>query len=164
MMIMIVSALVILVVALGIQRLATAPAMPSADSYIPQSSFKPTPLTKDQPPEEKMMIVGDGRVQVTSPTSGAFVSSPIVVTGNARGSWYFEGSFPVELQDPNGSIIARTTATAESDWMTSDFVPFHATLSFPTSTTGEVVLILRRDNPSGLAENDAEVRRPLNVK
>src|SRR5476651_630333 len=38
--------------------------------------------------------------------------SPLTVTGEARGSWYFEGSFPVLLLDANGKELSHTTAKA----------------------------------------------------
>src|SRR5690606_7013544 len=34
-------------------------------------------------------------IRVSTPAAGGTVTSPIRVTGEARGTWYFEGSFPV---------------------------------------------------------------------
>jgi hypothetical protein len=77
------------------------------------------------------------------------VSSPLTVRGSARGSFYSEAVFPVTLLDGNGRRLAQTHATAQGDWMTPDWVPFTATLTFaaPTTTTG--TLVLENDNPSG---------------
>ena len=108
------------------------------------------------------------RIVVENPLPNALVSSPLVVTGKARGNWFFEGSFPVVLTNWDGLIIAEGFATAEGEWMTESFVPFTATLSFenPFHTTDQPfmsrsTLILKRDNPSGLPENDAALELPL---
>jgi hypothetical protein len=74
-------------------------------------------------------VVTSERVRVTSPLPNTFVTSPLTVTGEAAG-WYFEGSFPVTLVNWDGLIIAEGVATAQGDWMTSEFVPFVATLTF----------------------------------
>ncbi|MEK7614829.1 MAG: Gmad2 immunoglobulin-like domain-containing protein, partial [Patescibacteria group bacterium] len=76
--------------------------------------------------------------------------------------WYFEASFPVELQDKNGNVIAQGPAQAQGDWMTDAYVPFEATLTFTKPADGETgTLILRKDNPSGLPEHDDFVKIPV---
>ncbi len=89
------------------------------------------------------------------------ISSPLVITGEARGYWYFESSFPVELLDGNGVQIAIVPMQATSDWMTTDFVPFKGTLSFVQPNTATGTLILRNDNPSGMPERSYEIRIPI---
>jgi len=101
-------------------------------------------------------------IQISAPHANTVVTSPLIVTGQARGTWYFEASFPVRLLDGNGNEIAVTPAQAQSDWMTEDFVPFVATLTFNTPATPTGTLVLEKDNPSGLSENAAEVRIPVN--
>ncbi|MEN9338134.1 MAG: hypothetical protein RIQ41_448 [Candidatus Parcubacteria bacterium] len=89
------------------------------------------------------------------------VTSPLVITGEARGYWYFEASFPAELLDGNGVRIALAPLQATADWMTTEFVPFKGTLSFVQPDTATGTLILRNDNPSGLPERSYEVRIPV---
>jgi hypothetical protein len=48
----------------------------------------------------------------------------LVVLGRARGSWFFEGSFPVFLFDDLGQVIATAQALAESEWTTDEYVSF----------------------------------------
>ena len=96
-------------------------------------------------------------IKINFPKANATVTSPLVVKGQARGGWFFEGSFPVTLTDWDGKIIANSNAEANGDWMTADFVPFTATLTFKLATTSyssKGTLILKNDNPSGLPEND----------
>lgn len=97
-----------------------------------------------------------GEVVVESPRIGDLLSSPLTVTGKAR-RWYFEGSFPVELKDANGKVLAVVPATAQGDWMTEDFVPFSATLVFEAPATPTGTLVLKKDNPSGLSQFDDQM-------
>lgn len=100
-------------------------------------------------------------IQVTSPTMNEQVDSPLIITGKARGTWYFEASFPIKIYDANNNLLGTTTAAAQSDWMTEDFVNFTASLNFtlPTTTTGTIVL--HNDNPSGLPQNDKSLTIPV---
>lgn len=112
-------------------------------------------------------IATNERVRLTSPLPGAVVTSPLTITGEAAG-WYFEGSFPVSLVNWDGLIIAEGVATAQGDWMTSEFVPFVATVTFTSPyASGDPdfmkrgTLILQKDNPSGLPENDEAKEIPV---
>ncbi|MEY4723736.1 MAG: hypothetical protein RLZZ324_1249 [Candidatus Parcubacteria bacterium] len=94
------------------------------------------------------------QIRVTAPAAGAVVTSPLTVSGEAKGTWYFEASFPVKLLDADGSAVAVGHATAKSDWMTESFVPFDATLTWtavPKGPTG--TLVLEKDNPSDRPES-----------
>ncbi len=100
-------------------------------------------------------------IVATSPTPGQKISSPVKVTGKARGSWYFEASFPVEVVDANGNSLGRTPAQALGEWMTTEFVDFAASVPFTTPTTATGTVILHKDNPSGLPENEKELDIPV---
>ncbi len=97
---------------------------------------------------------------IDAPRPGEKLSSPLKISGKAR-TWYFEGSFPLELRDGNGKVIAMGQATAAGDWMTDAFVPFTATLEFAKPSTAAGVLVFKKDNPSGLPEHDAAFRAPI---
>ena len=99
-------------------------------------------------------------VKVFEPLPGAKIKSPLVVRGEARGTWYFEASFPVRLKDAGGREIAVMPAQANGEWMTTDFVPFEVVLNFEMleAAAGTVgTLILEKDNPSGLPEHNDSV-------
>ncbi len=100
-------------------------------------------------------------VVVTQPLSNAKVISPIYLKGEAKGNWFFEASFPVSVVDANGTVLGGSIATAKGDWMTTSFVPFEATITFKTPTTAAGWIVLTKDNPSGLPENDDEERMPI---
>jgi len=98
-----------------------------------------------------------------SPLPGTHISSPFTIKGRARGTWFFEGDFPVILLDAQGKKIAESYATAKSQWMTEDFVEFEGTLEFNGSVSGQKgSLILRKDNPTGLAKFDDFLEIPVN--
>jgi immunoglobulin-like protein involved in spore germination len=100
-------------------------------------------------------------IELQMPLPDAVLRSPVTLEGRARGTWYFEASFPVYLLNANGDTIARVPAQAQGEWMTREFVPFKVTLTFtaPAARTG--TLILAKDNPSGLPEHAAELRVPV---
>ena len=100
-------------------------------------------------------------IKLESPLSGDTVTSPLKITGQARGTWYFEASFPVKLVDDNGIVLAEAPAQAQGEWMTEEFVPFAVTLNFKTPTTQAGTLMLRNDNPSGDPARDKELRIPV---
>lgn len=94
-------------------------------------------------------------------TANGLVSSPLLVTGEAR-LWYFEGVFPIRLLNESGRIIVSGQAQADDNWMTEEWVPFTAELIFPTQPSGSRgTLLLMDDNPSGLSENADEVEIPV---
>lgn len=101
------------------------------------------------------------RIRVTNVSAGQKVVSPLTVTGEARGNWYFEASFPVELLDGNGRRLIILPAQAIGEWMTTEFVPFSIILTFTKPSTATGTLILRNDNPSGLPENDRWISIPV---
>ncbi len=100
-------------------------------------------------------------IQVESPQPNAQVTSPIAIAGQARGTWFFEAVFPITLENADGTVIAETQAQAIGDWMTTDFVPFTASLDFAVPAKTNATLVLAKDNPSGLPENAAAIRIPV---
>ncbi len=101
-------------------------------------------------------------IRTNLPRPNTSVASPLLITGQARGNWFFEASFPIELHDENGNLLAEHYAEAQGEWMTTGFVLFTSTLTFtspPPGTKGS--LILRKDNPSGLPEHDDALVIPV---
>ena len=103
-------------------------------------------------------------IRVDSVRANDIITSPLIITGAARGTWYFEASFPIKLLDGNGKVIAQIPAQAQSDWMTTNFVPFEAELLFNKPVTPTGTLVLEKDNPSGLPQNADELRIPIRFK
>lgn len=107
---------------------------------------------------------GNDKIQVGEPLPDAIVQSPLKISGRARGNWYFEASFPVKLFDGQGRELAAAPARAQGDWMTSDFVPFEATLNFSSPQTETGTLVLEKDNPSGLPQNADSISVPVRFR
>jgi hypothetical protein len=97
------------------------------------------------------------QIKVSTPTEGQIIKNPLIITGEARGTWFFEATFPVRLIDSNGNEIALHYAQAEGEWMTEDFVPFKSQIEFDRPDTSEGVLILEKNNPSDMREYDAQI-------
>lgn len=103
-------------------------------------------------------------IQVSNPLPLSVIESPLSFTGQARGLWFFEASFPVQITDWNGLIIGQGVATADGEWMTEEFVPFSGTITFtlPEGTPyRRGSLIFSKDNPSGLPEHDDALEIPV---
>lgn len=103
-------------------------------------------------------------VVVTSPLPKQVVESPLEIVGQAKGTWFFEASFPVLMMDANGKVIGTGYAQARDEWMTTDFVPFRSVLMFTPPETETGTLVLQKDNPSGLPEFDDSVSFPIRFK
>jgi len=155
------------------QIFCTADAMQCPDgSYVgrtgPNCEFAcpepvPTPLEFVTHVNEKAPFI-----QVTRPAPFGLIQSPLTLQGQAVGPWYFEASAPVSLVNWDGLIIAEGFITAEGEWMTEDFVPFSGTLTFENPyKDGDPefmkrgTLIFKKDNPSGLPENDDALEIPI---
>lgn len=103
-----------------------------------------------------------GIIVLDWPVPGARVSSSLEIRGRARGTWFFEGDFPVNLLDERENLIATGYCTAKGEWMTTDFVPFQGTLSFRKPVaSGRGTLVLRKNNPTGLPKHDDALSVPI---
>jgi hypothetical protein len=122
----------------------------------PNCDFAPCPIITTTPTNASLQNI--------SIKSGDTIKSPLQITGEAKGTWYFEASFPIKIYDANGVLLGSTPAQAQSDWMTENFVPFKVTLSFATSTTQTGTLVLEKDNPSGLLQNADRIEIPVRFK
>lgn len=102
---------------------------------------------------------------VDEPAIDATISSPFYFSGKARGTWFFEASFPVILTDWDGKIIGQAIATAKDDWMTENFVAFDGQIEFNyQGENNRGYLIFKKDNPSGLPEYDDALEIPIYLK
>jgi uncharacterized alpha/beta hydrolase family protein len=93
------------------------------------------------------------------------VSNPILINGRARGDWFLNGSFPVELVDSDGNTIASSTANALSESTTSNYIDFTANLFYTkSSSTINALIILSNNNTSGNQELDQSIFIPVTLK
>ena len=130
----------------------------------PNCAFAPCPTS---PTVDDIQVHIDSKanlIVMNTPTRDSVISSPVTITGKARGYWFFEASFPISVVNWDGLIIGQGIATAHDEWMTEDFVPFTATVAFTVATNTPYrrgALILQKDNPSGLPEHDDALEIPV---
>src|SRR3989344_2541614 len=60
-------------------------------------------------------------VVLETPKLNQEIASPLFIKGKARGTWYFEASFPAKIFDDNGFLLGVVPVQALSDWMTENF-------------------------------------------
>lgn len=151
----------------------------------------PTPYTPSPVATSSIDSVEEmeGRETVTD----AFIVSPraqqeiipgFVARGRANGTWLFEASTGVELQDRSGRVLYRGIATVDEgyDWMTTSTLPWSAELSYTqesllavigtstasaTTTRDEGIpgmFIFRKSNPSGDPIRDAALEIPVRIQ
>lgn len=119
--------------------------------------------TKQNVSSEFISVKGD-MVKVNI-VENSTVNSPLNLLGEIRGSWSFEGSFPIKLVDSNENMIARGIGTLQGDWMTEKFVPFVAQITFSADKSiKNGYIVISKDNPSDLDENNDFVKIPVKFK
>jgi len=104
--------------------------------------------------EEKDIIV-------FSPQSNQKIKSPLKIEGKARGTWFFEATFPVKLLDEEGKEVVISYVQTTDDWMTEDFVIFEGDLVFGIPKTKSGILRFLSANPSGLPEHQKVFEVPV---
>ncbi len=132
--------------------------IPVAIEAIPETNAASTPTTTDAQSNPLFTL--------RSPERGTTIESPLTLSGQARGMWFFEGSFPIQLRDANGAVLATAVAQADGEWMTEEFVEWNTVLTWSTASTTATsgTLIFKKDNPSGMPEHDASVEVPVLFK
>lgn len=107
-------------------------------------------------------------IKIASPLPNTIIANQFALTGEARGQWFFEGSFPIFLTNWDGLIIYEGFASARGEWMTTEFVPFSTNVTFTSPyQSGDPdfmkngTLILKKDNPSDLPELDDALEIPV---
>lgn len=110
------------------------------------------------------IIATSSPVIILYPQDNQEVTNPIRIRGMARGPWFFEASFPIQLVDSAGNIISTGIAKAESDWMTENYVNFSAEIEYPATNTGSALLVLSKDNPSDNPDLDQHFFVPVKLK
>ncbi len=108
--------------------------------------------------------IADPQLVLTHPLPYKTVPESFPVQGALRGTWYFEGSFPITIEQMDGTIVVEGYATALSDWMTENLVPFQTTVVVPSEAPRTLVLVIKNDNPSGDPVRDKRIEIPIVVQ
>jgi hypothetical protein len=135
---------------------------PVMESYPEQCSNSEETFTRDIGNAlEKADLI---RVSTPRPGDQIIAGETYELSGEARGYWFFEATFPFEIVTEDGEELFSYYATAEGEWMTEEFVSFNAEFTVPTEYEGPATLILRRSNASGLSEHDDELTVPIVIR
>ena len=84
------------------QKSGTTPPAPLMAREVPPAPVVPLPPPVSTTPD----------VEITR-ISPRGVANGTVIEGKARGNWFFEASFPIELRDNTGALLATAIAQAE---------------------------------------------------
>ena len=103
----------------------------------------------------------ESMIFITSPKPGDNMTSTVIIKGFALGAWYFEGVFPVVVENDTGMEIAEGQGKANGDWTSQGFVPFTAEVDVKAPYTGNATVVLKKDNASGDPSHDASVSFPV---
>lgn len=104
------------------------------------------------------------KIRVESPRPGEEILSPLQISGQARGLWFFEAEFLAKVTDEGGVVLGQGIMRAEGEWMTEEFVDFSGEIVFDRSERASGKLVLEKSNPSGLPENDEQLTIPIKLK
>lgn len=134
-------------------------------SQSPAPSVSPAPVAMATPAGSGLSDVPPDPLTVpfvSAPQPNSEVTSPLTVSGTVPPGWMFEGSLPIQLVDADRKPLAQTAAqeTVPGSWQANLPIAFTAKLTF-TTTASSGFVILSKDNPSGLAENDASIEIPV---
>jgi hypothetical protein len=153
--------LLFLVICAMTAYLVFTPGRQKTSSNVPMSTTTPsmtaTPVASSTEPLS-------ASVTVSAPVPNSTVGKTFAVTGIAPNGWYFEAVFPIQVRDPNDNLIATGQGHAQNDWTVAGPVAFTSSITLIGDYSGPADLILLRDNPSGLPENDDEVTMPIVIK
>lgn len=119
--------------------------------YPPISNTTPSTITNNN-----QVFSSGNEITVTNPRPNQTITSPLQISGQAPGSWFFEAQAPVKLVDSEGKILATGQIKTQGDWQTTDLVPFSGKLTFSQPSISNGQLILEKDNPSGNPINDEQ--------
>lgn len=115
--------------------------------------------------EDAVASTTDLGIIIDQPKPNESFSDPFAVTGKARGSWFFESSFPLKIIDEQAKVLGTGVAIAQANSLTSDFVPFVGFIEFlpdeKLAPSTKALLVFTNDNPSGLPENEISTTVPI---
>ena len=119
------------------------------------------PMPTDPCDGEPNDIGREKGIVINNPKTNQEISSPLIITGEATGPWYFEANFNAELLDGDGDSLGMAILIAQDEWMTENFVPFKGRLNFIKPQTPTGILRFLSSNPSGLPEHQKQFDVPI---
>jgi len=119
------------------------------------------PRKCDTPNESFLENIGNelemmSQIIVYYPRPNNVIEESFVVTGEARGTWFYEGTLPIKLIAEDETVLYDDLIITDVYWMTEDFVPFEIPIQFEKGDYTKGNLIIERDIPSVESGLDSE--------
>lgn len=140
------------------------PTAPMPDGGCEGISGDPVGMKPHYSSDIQQKYATEEKIKVISLKSGDAIESPVEIEGEARGIWYFEGSFPIIIEDEKGNLLGQGNAYAQGEWMTEDFVPFRGVATYNLGDNEKGFVVLRKNNPSDLEEYDESIKIPVGFR
>lgn len=106
--------------------------------------------------DQNANFADDGQIVVDRPKVDTIVTSPVILSGEARGSLFLEAVLAVDVVDEEGNVVGKGAIRAEGDWMTDDFVPFQGKIAFDlpdgVSNSAGAIAFIQEDISGGGAD------------
>lgn len=119
-----------------------------------------TPITTNN--IKRIFSMKGEEFQILQPYNLNKISSPLVIEGEVKGPWFFEGTFPIKIEDKGGNLIKQGVAQSSEDWMSTGWVSFRTSIDFDIEKEIDAIIIFKKSNPSDLPENEDQAT--INVK
>jgi len=131
--------------------------------FIWQGTSKSIPKISNQSLIVEKITASDGREIKLE--DGAVLPYKFSIRGKVK-NWMYEGEFPVFLTDSAGQVYQFTSAKAQGEWMTTDYVQFTAEMDLTgvPIMSNELELVFRKSNPSGDPKLDEQVSFAVTVE
>lgn len=92
----------------------------------------------------------DYEVFLVTPEAGSTVSSPLLISGEAHETWFYNNEFSIEVRDDRDNIIGEGVAKPQLETKTEDgFYNFMAMIEFAATPGESGTIIFTRNNPDG---------------
>lgn len=122
---------------------------------IPATEVAPTEVIVEEEPATTTTTSSTTLLRPMLTTSSTLSTSTTALVGEASGTWFFEGSFPVEVRDTNNTVLESLIATfTTGTWMTEDPVAFSIPFDASPYAGQTLIIAFIKDNPSGFAALD----------
>ena len=86
------------------------------------------------------------------PLPNQTLGTRVEIKGQLRGTWFYNGSVPIRLENADGVVVADGLAQADGSWASDTPVPFTAFLSFiypQNAKRGPGKLVIIKNNTTG---------------
>jgi len=131
--------------------------------FIWQGISNPVPKIANQNLIVEKITAFDGREIKLE--DGAVLPYKFSIRGKVK-NWMYEGEFPIFLTDSAGQVYQFSSAKAQGEWMTTDYVQFTAEMDLNgvPIMSNELELVFRKSNPSGDPKFDEQVSFAVTVE